>query len=324
MTGSMNARLVRAFFCLLFWGVSGFAAASAAGGMPVRVVVPSSPGGAASLQAVLLASAMQDASGRLFIVDHRNGFREQAGEVLVAGSPADGRTLLLASASLAVRAAQPSLRGDFDPLRSLRPVIQVSSTPMVLVVHPAVPADSAGRLLVLARDSRRHLEAAAPAAGSLEHLATALLMPPAVAKRTKLFRGGFEALQSLADGRVDLMFAPAPLVIPLLTGGRLRPLATGTASPHPALNGLPLITGPQAEFVAEQWYGLFAPVQTPDDVVAELRRGARTALRGESAVTLFHQRALSPGPDDPAVLDAVLRRDIARYAALIRRTGLVF
>lgn len=323
MTGSMNARLVRAFFCLFFWGASGFAAASAAGGMPVRVLVPSTPGGAASLQAGLLAGAMQEAGGRLFVVDHRSGFGSQSGEVLVAGSPADGRTLLLASASLTVRAAQPPMHRDFDPLRSLRPVIQVSSTPMVLVVHPAVPADSVGRLLVLARDSRHRLEAAAPA-GSLEHLAIALLMPPAVAARATLFRGGLEALQSLADGRVDLLFAPAPLVVPLFPEGRLRPLAAGTASRHPALKGLPVITGPQAEFVAEQWYGLFVPARTPDDVVAELRHQARIALRGEAAVSFFHQRALSPGEDDPAALDTALRRDIARYAALIRRTGFVF
>ena len=320
---SSGARFVRAFFCLFFLTMSVHGTASAFSGMPVRVLVPSAPGGAASLQAELLAETMQLEGGRPLVIDHRNGLGREAGEAVVVRSPADGHTLLLASASLAVRGATSLAKHEFDPLLNLRPVIHLSSTPLVLVVHPAVPANSLEGLLALARGPRPRLEVAASAAIGLDSLAAALLLPTHVATRIAALRGERAALLALTGGQVDAMFVAAPLVVAHIAVGRLRPLAATAASRHPALAKLPVVANPSGDFVGNQWYGLFVPAATPDEIVKDMNVLVRRALREETAVSFFSDRALVPGSDDPAALGALLRQDISRNAALIRSAGLV-
>jgi tripartite-type tricarboxylate transporter receptor subunit TctC len=321
---SSGARLVRAFFFLFFLVLSVYGKASASGAVPVRVIVPAAPGGAASLQAEFLAAAMGRSGSQPFLVDHRSTFGREAGEAVVARSPADGYTLLLASASLAVRAATLLAKHEFDPSRDLRPVIHLSSTPLLLVVHPAVPANSVEGLLALARRSGPRLEAASSSVIGLDRLASALLLPPAVAARISALRGESAALLALTGGQIDVMFVAAPPAVSHFAAGRLRVLAATAANRHPALARLPVIANSSEEdFVGSQWYGLFAPATTPDKIVAGMYARVRQTLRDESVVSFFSDRALVAGGDDPAAMDALLRKDIARYSALIRRAGLV-
>lgn len=321
---STGARFLRAFFCLFAVSLPAHEPAFASGGTPARVVVPAAPGGAASLQAELLADAMWQPGSRAWIVDHRSGgFGSEAGEAVVARSPADGHTLLLASASLAVRAASPPPGSGFDPTRELRPVIHLSSTPLVMAVHPGVPASSVEQLLALARGQSFRLEVAASAAIGLDSLAAAMLLPPAAAARISVHRGEFAALRALIGGQVDAMFVAAPLAVSHVAAGRLRPLATTAASRHPALAVLPAIANPQRDSVGNQWYGLFVPAATADEVVAGIHARVRHTLRAESVVSFFSDHALVPGSHDPAALGALLRQDMARYSGMIRRAGLV-
>lgn len=321
---SSGARFLRAFFCLFFLTLSVYSKASASGAMPLRVIVPAAPGGAASLQAEFLAAAMGQSSSQPFLVDHRSDFGHEAGEAVVARSPADGHTLLLASASLTVRAATSTAGPDFDPLRQLRPVVHLSSTPLLLIVHPAVPANSVAALLALARGPGPRLEVAASSAIGMDGLAAALLLPPAIAARISVFRGEPSALLAVAEGQVDLMFVAAPPAVSHVAAGRLRALATTAASRHPTLARLPVITNPSGtDAVGSQWYGLFVPAATPDAIVAHIHARVRRVLREETAVSFFFDRALVPGSDDPAALGALLQLDTARYAELIRRAGLV-
>lgn len=290
--------------------------------MPVRMVVPSASGGAASLQAELLAGIMAQSGGPSFIVDHRGGFGREAGESVTARSPADGRTLLLASASMAVRAAAQPANAGFDPVRDLRPLIHLSSTPLVLVVHPAVPANSLETLLALARGSRQRLDAAVSSMIGLDGLAAALVLPPSVAARISTFSGESSALSALTGGQVDAMFVAAPLAVSHVALRRLRPLAKTAASRHPALEKLPVMANPAGDFVREQWYGLFVPAATPTDVVTDLHARIHRVLRAESLVSFFSDHALLHGDGEPGALGALLTQDIARYRALIRRGGL--
>lgn len=314
---------MRAFFCLFSLLLPVHETALASGGPPARVVVPTTPGGAASLQAEYLAEAMWRPGGQAWIVDHRSGFGREAGEAVVARSPADGQTLLLASASLAVRAASPPTGSGFDPTRELKPVIHLSSTPLVLAVHPAVPVTSLEQLLALARGQKYRLEVAASSAAGLDGLAAAMLLPPVAAARISIRRGESAALRALTGGQVDAMFVAAPLAVAHVAAGRLRPLATTAASRHPVLAALPTLANPSRDFVGNQWYGLFVPAGTADEVVADVHARVRQTLRAESVVSFFSDRALVPGSDDPAALGALLRQDMARYAAMIRRAGLV-
>lgn len=320
MTASSNARLARAFFCLplLFAAI---VAAAADSPFPARLVVAGATDGGASLQARVLADALRRQSGRPFLPDHRSGLAGESAAAVVARSPADGGVLLFAGASLAVRAASPFMSSD--ELRGLKAVGQVSSTPLVLALHPRVPARTLAELAALARARGGLLQAGAGSPGGLGHLAAALLLPPAAAARTLTFHGGGPAVRALADGRIDLLFAAAPALLRPGIAERLRLLAVTAPSAHPALARLPLLGDTMSGFVDRQWHALFAPAGTPDGVVSGLQRAMGLALRDEAVAMHFDAHAITAVGGDAAALDALLQREIARYAPLIRRAALV-
>lgn len=322
MTGSMNARLVRAFFCLPLTLCADRAPAADVQ-VPTRIVVPASAGGAASRHAQLLSEVLGRQTGRPFIVDHRKGLGSETGAALVAASPADGRVLLLATASLAVRAAGATSAAEAEVLRGLKAVGLLSTTPLVLAVHPRVPAKTLAELLALARSQADRLHAGAGTAGGLSHLAAAMLLPSVAASRITPYRGSAPAVRDLGEGRIDLLFAAAPVVLPQWVAGRLRMLAATTASTHAGLALLPLPAAAASGFVTSQWYGLFVPAGTSDGMVRDLQRETRQALREESVSNYFAEHAIEMVGGDAAVLDALLQREIARYAPLIRRAAMV-
>ncbi len=321
---SPNARLARAFFCLVscLAPASGVAAAAAGPAGPVRLVVSAAGGGSASSQAGMLAEAAQRHAGRPFILDHRSGWGGHAAAA-VARSPADGTVVLFSTAGIAVRAAGAGVAAGAEALRRLRPVGQVSETPLVLAVHPVVPARTPAGLAALARISPGRLHAGAATPGGLSHLAAAMLLPAATAARIVPFRGGGPALQALGEGRIDMLFAAAPAVLPHWTAGRVRMLAVTAASPHAGLARLPLLGGMAPDAVLLQWHALFVPGGTPDHVVAGLQREMRRSLRDDAVAAYFAEHAVAAVGGDAAALEALLQREIARYAPLIRRAAMV-
>jgi tripartite-type tricarboxylate transporter receptor subunit TctC len=322
MNGSLNARLVRAFFCLpLLFGAG--AVEGADRNSPLRLVVPAAAGGGASLQAAIVADALGRQTGRSFIVDHRSGLDSESGASVVARSAPDGQVLLLATASLAVRAAGAMASAETAVLRGLKPVLLLSTTPLVLAVHPRVPAKTLAELLVLSRAQGGRLQAGAGTAGGLGHLAAAMLLPAAPAARITVFRGGGPAVRTLVDGHLDLMFAAAPVVLPQWVAGRLRMLAVTAPSGHAGLARLPLPGATMSGAVTSQWYGMFAPADTPDSRVRDLQEEMRRALRDEILIARFSELAIEAAGDDAAAFDALLQREIARYAPLVRRAAMV-
>ncbi len=319
---SSGARLVRAFFCLIgLLAASGAVAVAAE--FPVRIVVQGGADGSASRQAQLLTEAMQRQSGRQLIVDHRDGIGGSAAAAVAQRSTADGHVLLLADASLAVRAVAASAGAEHWSLRELGPVGQISSTPLVLAVHPRVPARSLPELLALARTRDARILAGTGMAGGLDHLAAALLLPSAVAARIAPFRGDARAVRQLTEGQIDLLFAAAPLALPQWAAGRVRLLAVTAASRNSGLARLPVLGNAQTEFVTSQWYALFMPATTAPSVVSAMQQSMRQALRDEAVKAYFDVHAVEAVGGDATALEALLRRETERYASLIRRASMV-
>jgi len=315
----INARFVRAFFCLPL----AFALAAAAAGSPspLRIVVPAFAGGSASLQAGTLAEVLGRAD-RPVVVDHRDGFGAASATAAVAGSPADGGVLLLGTASLAVRAAGDAASDEAAALRRLKPVGQLSATPLVLAVHPRVPSATLAELSALSRSRSVSLQGGAPTAGGLGHLAAAMLLPAAPAARIAVYRGSGPALRALVDGQIDLLFAAAPAVLPHWVAGRLRMLAVTAESGHAALARLPRLDG-AADSAMWQWYGLFAPPGTADGMVRILQKQAQQSLSDGRMTAFFAAHAVKAAGTDAVALEALLQRELARYAQLMRRAAMV-
>jgi tripartite-type tricarboxylate transporter receptor subunit TctC len=287
---------------------------------PVRVVVPLAPGGATDIQARVLSKVLSEQFGQPFIVDNRPGAAGMIGAESVAKSAPDGYTLLFTTASLAINATLSKSTIKFDPAKDLTPVIWVSSTPLVLIVHPGVAAKSAAELTDLARKKPGTLNAALTVSGSTSHLAAEMFRQLAGISFTNVpYKGGAPAMLALVSGEVDFLFAEALLAAPQIKAGKVRALAVTTAKPSPTFPDLPTMNAMLAGFVADNWFAIYAPAGTPREIVAAINAAVRSALETKAVRALFEQDALAPVGSTPEELGAHLNREIDRYAEVIRK-----
>lgn len=287
---------------------------------PIRLIVPFSVDGGASLQARVLADPLRRNLGQQVLVEHRAGAGGLVGSDVVAKSPADGHTLLLTTTSLAVNAAWPDAQIPFDALADFAPVSLVSSAPLVLAVHPVVPAKSVPELLALARRARPAVRSGGNVPGSLGHVALALFSRAAdVRAEIALFNGGGPAARALAAGEIDMLFVAAPVAVPYLAAQRLRPLAVTAAAPQALFADVPALQRFYPGLVFENRYWLLAPALTPPNIIARLHAETGRALADDEVREFFLSHGLSPVASTPAASAAMLKQDIERFAGQIRR-----
>jgi tripartite-type tricarboxylate transporter receptor subunit TctC len=286
----------------------------------VRVVVPFAPGGATDIQARVLSKVLSEQFGQPFIVENRPGASGMIGAESVVNSPADGYAILFTTAALAINATLSKSTNKFDPVKDLAPVVWVSSTPLVLIVHPGVTAKSAEDLIELARRKPGALNAALTVSGSTSHLAAEMFRQLAGISFTNVpYKGGAPAMLAMVSGEIDFLFAEALLAAPQIKAGKVRALAVTTAKPSPAFPDLPTMNAMLSGFVADNWFAMYVPAGTPREVVAKINVAVRNALDTTAVRILFEQDAMTPVGSTPEELGAHLRREIDRYAEVIRK-----
>ena len=285
----------------------------------VRMLVPFPPGGGTDIQARLLSNAFQKSMGQNFIVDNRTGAGGLIATQLTTESPPDGSTLLFTSGSISVIVTLYAKQMKFNVLTDLAPVSWISSTPLVLSVHPSVPAKSAKELVALAKARPRGMNAGGNAAGSTAHLTAEMLNQVAGIKTTVLtYRGGGPAVLALISGEIDYIFATAPSIMPHLTSGRARALAVTTPKRSSALPDLPTMNTIYPGFESDNWYAMFFPKGTPKAIVDKLNAEIRKALELPEIKSFMPKEALDPVASSPDELSALLKREIDKYAKVIR------
>jgi tripartite-type tricarboxylate transporter receptor subunit TctC len=285
---------------------------------PVRIVVPFAPGGGTDIQARLLAKNFFESMGQTFVVENRAGASGIIGAELAARAPADGYTILFTTASLAVNVTLYGSRIKFDPLKDLAPVSWISSTPLVLVVHPSVPAKSAKELVALAKKAGG-LNAASNGAGTTSHLSIEMLKQLTGVKVTHIpFKGGGPSMVSLASGETDMLFATGPVAAPQVKAGRVRALAVTTAKKSSAFPDLPTMTSVFPGLESDNWYAMFFPTGTSKPIIDKLNAEIAKALKAKDIQDFMPREALDAVASSPEQLDANFRREIARYAKIIK------
>ena len=287
---------------------------------PLRLVVPASAEGGLSLQARMLVPAMRNSLSQQVLVEYRSGAGGVIGSAAVARAPADGHTLLLTSTVLAVNAAWLPEQLPFDVLSDFAPVSLLATTPLVLAVHPGVPAKSVSELVTLAKRARPPVHMGGNAAGSLSHVALSLFSRVAgLRPEMVLFNGGGPAMHSLVQGRFDALCAAVPVALPLLRSQRLRALAVTAAEPLPLLDGTPAMKQFYPGLVLENWYGLLAPAATPQSVITRLQAELRRALDDAGLRQQYAALGFAVAGSTPEDLAQTLRSDVERYSGLIRQ-----
>ncbi len=290
---------------------------------PVRVVVPFGPGGGASVQARLITDAMREDGGRGFVIDNRPGAGGLIGAQIVADAAHDGTTVLFTTSTLAVNTTLFAGTMRFDPRRDLTPVSLISAGPLVLCVHPSVPAQSVKELIALARRHPGKLAAGINEYGSTGHLAAEMLNQLAGINTTIVpYKGGGPALMGLLTGDVALLFVVAPVAMSQLKARRIRGLAVTTPQRSVAFPGLPAIKEIVPGLETDVWYAVFFPRATPDPIVTRFNAEMLTALGSEAVKGFYKREGLDPVGSTPEALRAHLATEIAKYSKVIRQANI--
>lgn len=298
-------------------GISCNAAAQNWPDKTVRIVVPFGTGGGTDIQGRLLGKKFYESMGQTFVIDNRSGAAGLIGADLVVKSPPDGYTVLFTTASLSVNVTLYKKSLTFDPLKDLAPVSWISSVPLVLVVHPSVPAKSVNELIALAKKSG-NLNAGNNGAGTTSFLAVEMFKQSTGASAVNVsYKGGGPAIIALISGEMDFEFGTALSVAPHVASGKVRALAVTTAKPAKAYPKLPTMASMFPGFEVDNWYAMFMPVGTPKPVIDKLNSEILKALKSSDVLEFMAREGGEPVGSTPEDLTAMFRREITKYAKVI-------
>ncbi len=284
---------------------------------PVRVVMPFPPGGGADIMGRLFAKRFTETLGQTFIAENRPGAGGLIGAEIVARSAPDGYNILVTTASLSVN-VNLHRKLSFDPIKDLAPVSLLTSVPLVLVVHPSVPARSAQELVALAKKRPGGMNAGTNGAGTTSHLAVEMLKQATGIEVTHIhYKGGGPAQIAILSGETDFRFTSVLASIPYIRDGRLRPLAVTTPKRSSILPQLPTLGSFYPGVDCDQWYAMFLPAGTPRDILTKLHGETVKALASPDIRDYLVKDGADPVGSSPEELAAFFKREIAKYAKVI-------
>src|SRR6266567_3100972 len=292
---------------------------------PIKLVVAQPPGGQTDVIVRLLGDRLSELWKTPTVVEYHGGAGGTIGADLVAKAPADGYTLLAGGLSnLAIAAALvKDLR--YDPIRDFAPVGGMARVPYALAVNRSVPATTLPELIAYARAHPGRLTYGSGGIASSSSLGAEMLKSMAEIDIVHVaYRGTAPSIQALVSGEVDMMFADLSLLAPHAKGGTLRLIAAAGAKRATAAPELPTVVEQGVPgFAIEPWYGVVAPVGTPPDVLAKLAEGLHETVRTREIVQRLEQLGYEPMMDTPTQFGAFIRSEAEKYAALIKRAGII-
>ena len=291
---------------------------------PVRIVAPFAPGSTIDIIGRIIAPKLSEALGQPVLVDNRPGAGGMVGMDGVAKAPPDGHSLVIGA--LGPLAMNPALypKTPFDPVRDFAPVTLLATGPVVIAVHPSVPARTVRELAELAKKNPGKLDFGSPGIGSSPHLTGELFKLQTGTNIVHVpYKGNAEAITDLISGRLSIVFTGLPPVVPLVKAGRVRLVATTGRSRIAGLPEVPTIAEaglPGAQVVI--WYGLVAPAATPREVVARLNRDIVKVMQMPDIREKFAQQGIDPETSTPEQFAQLIRDEFARWTKVIRTSGI--
>jgi len=291
---------------------------------PIRVVVPFSPGGGPDILARLLGQKLAVALGQSIVVENKPGAGGNIGAEAVAKSPADGYTLFLTTT--ATQSINPHLYSSlsFDTQRDFAPIGMVALTQLMLVVANDVPAKSLKELLALAKARPGKLTYATSGAGTMQHMASAMLDVQAGIQTVQVpYKGTGQLMPDLVAGRVTMMFNSLAALLPMVKDGKLRPLAvTGSRRNLAALEVPTFAESGLPGFDASAWYAVFGPAGLPREIVQRLNTELSRAVESADARERYAALGLDIAASTPEDLGRRVREDSAKWAAVIKANNI--
>lgn len=309
--------------CLLLAALPLAAPAQEYPSKPIRIVVTLAPGGTADILARLLAEKLTAMWSQPVVVENKPGASGMIGAEAVAKAEPDGYTLLLGyNAEIAInRSLFKSM--PYDSLKAFTPVTIVGTTPMILVVHPSVPAKTLPELLDLARGGRVPLSYGSAGNGSTPHLGAELLKSAAKVDITHVpYKSAALAVPQVIGNHVSMVFSGMPLAMPHVRSGALRAIAVSSRTRSPAAPDVPTVAEAGfANFDITNWFGIFVPAGTPQPVVDKLYDGIKRSVTSEDVVARLRREGGDVNPMPPAEFARFIQDEVVKYQKIIQDSG---
>jgi len=320
----MRSRFMDRFLAVLALALAPMlAAAQPWPAKPVKMVVPFAAGGATDVVARLLAQKLGDAWGQTVIVEDRAGAGGNIGADVVAKSPADGYTLLMASGSIVTANPYMYKSMTFDPAKDLVPITNIASGPQVIVVNAASPFKDLRELIAYAKANPKKVNFGSAGVGTQVHLAGENFAYAAGIDMTHVpYKGESAALTDLLGGQIQMVPANLSGAINFIQGGKLRALAVTSRERNPQLPDVPAAAEVLPGFENAGWFGLLAPAGTPQEVIDKVYRDSAKILASEEFKARLAQLGMAPVGNAPAQFAAAIREESARWARVIHERGL--
>jgi tripartite-type tricarboxylate transporter receptor subunit TctC len=289
---------------------------------PVRIVVPYAPGGGTDVVARILAARLSERLGQGFVIDNRPAGSGIVGADLVAKAQPDGYTLLFAFSSLA-SSAKLMTKLPYDPVSDFAPVTLATVSPLVLFVHPSVPARDVAEFVAYAKANPGKLNYGSSGQGSSPHLATELFMSLTGIRMTHIpYKGIAPAIIAQLGNEVQFSLTPIAVGMPHARAGRLRAIASAGLQRSAAIPEVPTVheSGlPGFEVIG--WWGMLAPARTPRAVISALNRETLAVLELEPVRKQLLDQGMAPAGGTPEQFGALIRSDMEKWGEIGRRLG---
>lgn len=290
---------------------------------PIRLIVPSAPGGAPDIGARMFAQEISRQVGQQLVVDNRAGASGSIGFELVAKAPPDGYTIGVGTFPLAINPSMlPKLR--YDAMRDLQMVIHTATTPNLLVVLPAVPVKSVEELIAHAKKVPGKLLYSSGGNGTSLHLAMEMLMSMTGAQLVHVpYKGVDQATMAVIGGEAQVMFHNIAPILPHVRGGRVRALAVTTLKRVSSVPDLPTVAESGVPgFEIAPWGGIIAPAGIPRAVLHRLNAEFNIALKSNTVQDTYRNAGVEPQGGTPEQFTEHVRKETEKWGGLIRRLGI--
>ena len=290
---------------------------------PIKILVGSPPGGSNDIMARAIGLRLSEVLGQPVLVDNRPGASQMLAADLMSKSAPDGSTIYISSSTYTTTVAlQP--KQQFDPVNDVTGVALLGNGPLVLVVHPSVPAKTAKDLIAIARARPGELNYTSSGVGGINHMGTEVFASMAKIKMVHVpHKGMSPALTDLMAGQVQVLLVSAASVEAQIKSSRLRAIGMSTAKRSSFAPNLPTIAeSGLSGYDVSLWWGIFAPVKTPRPVIERLNAEINKILVTEEIKKRFADFGAEPTPASPEAFTAMFKSEIVKWSKVVKESGI--
>jgi tripartite-type tricarboxylate transporter receptor subunit TctC len=286
---------------------------------PVHIIVGFPAGTSSDITARLVAQRLSEQLGQQFVVENRTGAGTNVAADSVVHAAADGYTLLWVTQTNAINASLYEAL-NFDFVRDIQPVAGILRVPAVMMVNPAVPANTVAEFIAYAKANPGKINMSSPGIGSINHVAGELFNMMAGVKLTHIpYRSS--QFPDLLSGHVQITFNPLPSSLDFIRAGKLRGLAVTSAKRSDALPDLPPLGDFLSGYEATAWFGIGAPKATPAEVVQKLNKEINTALADVQFKNRLIDLGGAPMPLSIAQFSEFIDTETGKWAKVVKFSG---